>query len=266
MVDKISLYHKLPYPMKVAAANAWGYYLRWWRYGPEIERLVEEVLERDTWSAEKWKDWQDERLAYILDRAATRVPYYRNYWDDRRRNKDKSSWEVLDNWPILTKENIRQDPKAFIADDCNIRYMYEDHTGGTTGTPLNIYESRETVRLWYAMYEARIRQWHHVSIKDQWIILGGQMVVALEQKHTPFWVRNYGLNQLYLSTFHISKETVKHYVNIINKVRPTHWVVYPSSAAYLAQLILDQQLKVCSPKVIFSIADPLWDNQREIIS
>jgi phenylacetate-CoA ligase len=205
-------------------------------------------------------------LAYILHRAATRVPYYCNYWNDRRRNGDKSSWEVLANWPILTKESIRLDPKAFIADDCNIRYMFEDHTGGTTGTPLNIYQSRETVQLWYAMYEARIRRWHHVSIKDNWIILGGQMVVALEQKHPPFWVKNYGLNQLYLSTFHISRETAKQYVNIINGVKPTHWVVYPSSAAYLAQLILDQQLEVCSPKVIFTNAEPLWENQREIIS
>ncbi|PKN92343.1 MAG: hypothetical protein CVU44_14480 [Chloroflexi bacterium HGW-Chloroflexi-6] len=266
MVDKISIYHKLPYHLKVVSASVWGFYLRWWRYGTQTERLIEEILERDTWNAEKWASWHEERLAYILNRAATQVPYYRKYWSKLRQKGDRSSYEILANWPVLMKENIRQNPKSFIADDCNTRYMFEDHTGGTTGTPLNIYQSKETVQLWYAMYEARIRRWHQVSIKDRWIILGGQMIVSPEKKTPPFWVKNYGLNQLYLSTFHISKETVKQYVDIINKVNPTHWVVYPSSAAHLAQLILDQQLKVCSPKVIFTNAEPLWDNQREIIS
>ena len=243
-----------------------GYYLRWWRYGAGTEKLIDEILERDTWNAERWKMWQEERLSFILHRAATQVPYYHNHWNHRRRNGDRSSWEVLSNWPILEKENVRQTPIAFVSEDCNVDCMFEDHTGGTTGTPLNIYESRKTVQLWYAMCEARIRRWHHVSIKDKWIILGGQLITPLEQGKPPFWVENVALNQLYLSTFHISKQTVKYYVDIINKANPTHWMVYPSSAAYLAQLILDLKLEVHSPKVIFSNAEPLWDTQRKIIS
>ncbi|MGQ9698831.1 MAG: hypothetical protein ACUVRO_12665 [Armatimonadota bacterium] len=72
----IDLYRHLPYPLRVLAVSALGYYLRWWRYGPETERLVEEALERETWSPERWKAWQGERLAYVLHRARHRVPYY----------------------------------------------------------------------------------------------------------------------------------------------------------------------------------------------
>ena len=54
----------LPYPLRVAAASAKGYYLRWWRYGPETERLVEEALERESWTSTQWKSWQEERLAH----------------------------------------------------------------------------------------------------------------------------------------------------------------------------------------------------------
>jgi len=50
-VDYVRPYHHLRYPLGGLAASAGGYYLRWWRYGPETERLVEEALERESWSA-----------------------------------------------------------------------------------------------------------------------------------------------------------------------------------------------------------------------
>ena len=115
----LRLYHVLPYPLKVLAASAQGYYLRWWRYGPETERLVAEAWEREYWSPEQWKTWQENRLGYVLHRAATRVPYYRKQWAERRRRGDRASWEYLENWPILDKEPLRQHPKAFVADDIN---------------------------------------------------------------------------------------------------------------------------------------------------
>jgi len=139
MPDWAKLYHRLPYPLRVLAVSARGYYLRWWRYGPETDCLVEEALERETWSLNRWKAWQEERLAYVLHRAATQVPYYRDQWQERRRHGDRASWEVLANWPILKKEPLRANPRAFVADDCDVRRMFHLHTSGTTGTPLSLY-------------------------------------------------------------------------------------------------------------------------------
>lgn len=167
----LSIYHHLPPPARNLAANLRGYYLRSWRYGPETDRLVEEALERESWSAEQWKRWQEERLAYVLHRAATRVPYYRQQWSERRRRGDTSSWELLENWPILEKEPLRAHPQAFVADDCDIRRMFHEHTSGTTGKPLDLWWSRETVRAWYALFEARWRRWYGVSRHDWGTIL-----------------------------------------------------------------------------------------------
>src|SRR5439155_475490 len=73
----LRLYHGLPAPARSVAATLHGWYLRWWRYGPDAERLVAEARERERYSAERWRVWREERLAYLLHRAATRVPYYR---------------------------------------------------------------------------------------------------------------------------------------------------------------------------------------------
>ncbi len=136
MPELLKLYHSLPAPMQTVAASMWGYYLRWWRYGAETEGWVEEALDREYWSADQWKSWREENLSRLLHRAATRVPYYRDQWERRRREGDRLSWELLENWPILSKDTVRSWGSQFVADDCNIRSMYQEHTSGTSGKSL----------------------------------------------------------------------------------------------------------------------------------
>ena len=61
----LKAYHYLPMPLRSVAASLRGVYLGYWRYGPETERLIEETLNRETWSPHQWKAWQEERLAYV---------------------------------------------------------------------------------------------------------------------------------------------------------------------------------------------------------
>ena len=141
MSRALDIYHKLPASSRSLVASARGYYLRWWRYDKETDKLVAEALERDMWDENQWANWQSERLSYILHRAATEVPYYRHQWQERRRQGDTASWEYLENWPILEKKTLRERSKEFVADDCSISKMFHDHTSGTTGTSLDLWSS-----------------------------------------------------------------------------------------------------------------------------
>src|SRR5690348_14449081 len=162
------LYNRLPAPARSAAATLRGWYLRSWRYGPATERLVAEAQERERWNAEQWQAWQAERLGYVLHRAATRVPYYRAQWAARRRQGDHASWELLENWPILEKDAVREQPRAFVADDRDVRRMFREQTSGTTGKPLVVWRSRDTIERLYALSAARTRLWHGVTRSDRW--------------------------------------------------------------------------------------------------
>ena len=167
----LQIYHRLPGGARSIAASLRGYHLRYWRYGRETEKLVEAALEREHWSKKQWTAYVENRLHHVLRRAATRVPYYRDYWSVRRLRGGKFSWEDLESWPILDKETVRKNSTAFVADDCNIRGMYSEHTSGTTGTPLHIWSSKKTVRHWYALMEARWRCWNGISRRDHWAIV-----------------------------------------------------------------------------------------------
>lgn len=246
------------------AASARGYYLRWWRYGPETERLVQEALERDHWSAARWKAWQEERLAFVLHRAATQVPYYRAQWSERRRHGDKSSWEQLENWPILKKEALRATPTAFVADNYQGRRLFKEHTSGTTGTPLTLWCDRSAERSWYALFEARWRRWYGVSFKDRWAILGGQLIAPFKETRPPFWVWNAGLNQLYMSVLHLRPDCVRHYLDAIRGHSISYLYGYSSSLYWLALGAIEHGVKL-HLQVVVTDAEPLFPWQREVI-
>lgn len=265
MPDWLSLYHRLPYPLKSMAAGARGRTLSKWRYGPNAEELVEATLARDAWSQEQWDAWQAERLALVLHRAATQVPYYREQWAGRRRNGDRAAWDLLENWPVLAKDELRQAPHAFVADDCNRDEMFYEHTSGTTGKPLHIWLARETVQAWFAIYEARARRWYGVSRHDRWAILGGQLVAPVTQKRPPFWVWNATMHQLYLSAYHLAPENIAAYLQAMAEHEVTFLLGYPSGLYRLAQAAHELGLKAPQLRVAVGNAEPLLDHQRATI-
>ncbi|MCB2209920.1 hypothetical protein KQH62_03395 [bacterium] len=264
MPDFQSVYEKLPYPLKVLSASLRGYQLRWWRYGRNTEALVKDALDRETWRPEKIAAWQEEKLVKMLVHAAENVPYYRSYWRKRYQSGDRANLEDLSNWPILTKETIRKNPKDFIADGANTKRLFHEHTSGTTGTPLSLWCSRQMLQTWYALMEARWRRWYGVSREDRWGMLGGQVVTPYRQTKPPFWVWNQGLKQLYMSVLHLKPEWCPSYAQAIEKYRVQYLYGYTSALHQLALNLLEQGITI-NLKVVITNAEPLFDFQREVI-
>jgi phenylacetate-CoA ligase len=140
-----------------------------------------------------------------------------------------------------------------------------DHTGGTTGRFTLIYENRNTIINLYALNEARLRRWYGVTYEQKWAMFGGQKVVPLASKSPPFWVQNIGLNQLYFSVFHVTKDSAKYYVEALNRFSPTHLIVYPSILAVLSEQILEQGLTPPEIKVIFCNSEKVIDSHRKLM-
>ena len=305
----LRFYHRLPAPARSLAATVHGWYLQRWRYGPETEQQVREALERERWSAERWRQWREERLAYVLHRAATRVPYYREWWAARRRRGDRAShellenwpildkdavqdnalafvaddchvhasrarparddqgsWELLENWPILEKDTLRDNPRAFVADDCDVRYMSREQTSGTTGKPLVLWRSQRAIQQLYALSGARTRVWHGLTRNDRWAIIGGQLVIPVEQRRPPFWVWNAALRQLYLSSYHLAPDLIPHYLDALVRYGIVYLYGYASSISVLAHEALRLGRTDVRLRVVIAASEPLLAHQREAIA
>lgn len=257
----LKIYHRLPPPARSAVASLRGYYLNYSRYGADTEIQVEQALDREFWDLERLDEWSNQRLADILDRAATRVPYYRGQWNALAAKND-NAWGSLANWPVLKKDALRTNKTTFLSDDVNPKRLYPEHTSGTTGTPVEFWSDRKTLQAWYALAEARWRRWYGVSRRDRWAIIGGQQVVAFKQNEPPFWVWNAGLNQLYMSALHIKPDFLSHYLDAIHRYKIVYLYGYSSSLYWLALAALDKKITL-DLKVVLTNAEPLYDYQRE---
>lgn len=260
----MNCFYVLPPALQSFAASARGYNLRGWRYGPETEQLVNEALERESWSAIKWKEWQDERLAEMLEWSGRTVPYYRSIWDRRRRNGDRRSVSDLTNWPVLDKHTVRSHAAGFLAEGYRGRLLRES-TSGTTGTPLTLSFSLEAVRAWYALFEARWRRWNGVSFNDHWAIFGGRTIAPPGKSSPPYWVWNHAFKQLYCSSYHISASTVEVFAQALKEYEVRYLYGYASALYSLSRLALEQSVRLPKMSAVISNAEPLYSHQREII-
>ncbi|HWC72351.1 MAG TPA: hypothetical protein VG454_00340, partial [Gemmatimonadales bacterium] len=253
----LACYHRMPASLRSTAATMRGWYLRRWRYAKGSDQLAMEALERDRWTAAQWRRWQEERIAYVLHRAATRVPYYREQWAARRRNGDHSSPELLANWPVLEKDAVRANPRAFLVDDCDPRQMFHEQTSGTTGKPLDIWRTRQTVSALHAIADARTRMWDGIPNEARWARLGGQLVIPVKQRRPPFWVWNAAMRQLYLSSFHLAPDLIPHYLDALVRYRIVYIAGYPSSLYALAQEAVRLRRTDLKLTAIYTNAEPV---------
>jgi phenylacetate-CoA ligase len=263
-VNQLHLYQSLPYPLRVVAASLRGWSRRRWRYDGETPRRVREARARERWTDDEWSRWRSERTAALLERAATRVPHYRDLW--RERGGGPEAWKELSSWPILGKDAIRERPASFLSDGASPAALEELHTSGSTGKPLTLWRDREASRCWYGIWEARCRDWHGLDRHVRWGVLGGQLVTRVEQKRPPFWVWNQALRQLYMSSYHLAPANAKDYLDAMTRHRVRYLVGYPSSLHALAVEALSQGLESPALDLVLSNAEPLYAHQREAIA
>lgn len=130
---------------------------------------------------------------------------------------------------------------------------------------MKIIWSAETARKWYALFEARWRNWYGVTRFDRWAIIGGKQIVPPSAQKPPYWVYNHGMNQLYMSAYHLSHESAAAYVEALRSHRIQFIHTYTSGIYSLARFISELGISPPQLKVIVTNAEPIYDHHRELI-
>lgn len=245
-----AVYDRLPAPLRTVAASARGAQLSATRYGRDLEHLVREAHERELWDRARWEAWAAEVVPPALRHAARHVPAHRATWACRPGDPGD-----LAAWPVLGKEPLRADPRAFVADDAP-RGLVADHTSGTTGTPLQLWADRGGVRAWYALFEARVRRWHGVDRHTPVGMFGGQLVVPPARDRPPYWVWNAPMRQLYVSVHHIRPDRADAIVAALRARRVRYLLGYTSALVALARAMEAAGTSPLELEVVVTNAEP----------
>ncbi len=232
-------------------------------------KSVEELLKSQWWTEDQFLEFQNRRLSSHLRHAANNVPHYKQMF--HRLGLDPSeirSVEDLSKIPILAKSEIRSDPMSFLTGGGNAPGWNEFFTSGTTGTPMNLWSSRESfTRIWSFVY--RLRQWG--GLKDPFFprraqFTGRDIIPAgAIARGTSFWRHNIPGNALLMSTTHISAETVPAYAQAMLKFKPELIDGYPSAILMMVRVSKMLGLELPRPQAIITSAETLSEeHKREI--
>lgn len=217
---------------------------------------MERAEAREHWTPADWDRATAAALEGMLE-AARATAYYRPILAGH-------AAADLDGLPVTPKAAVRDQPEAFWPTPARRRLVAES-TSGTSGTPLTLRFTRDAVQQWFALNEARVRRWHGLRVSDRWAMFGGQMVVPVDRVEPPFWVHNWPMHQLYVSTHHLSRKNAQPIARALCRFGPRYLLGYPSSMSLLARFALEDGFPLPEVEVVLSNAERLTPAQREVI-
>ncbi len=265
-MNTFNIYKHLPIWIQNRLVSIQGACLEKKRYGSHFPHTLEELTLSEEWTSEQIKFYKEEQIAKILLYAYKHVPFYKRHFDAHNIcPADFKCLADLQKFPILTKDDVRNNFKDMISDEFDIRTLTKYHTSGSTGTALDFYwTDRNTQIYWALVWRARRRFGIHKG--DCHLNFTGKLVCPLKQQRPPYWRFNKAANQYMLNMQHITQEKVADIVKFINETDFRFFTGYPSIINSLATLIEENGLEVThSPAIIFTGAEKVYDNQRKLI-
>ncbi len=228
-----------------------------------FRKCLHDLRQNETADAATLRHRQSERLAVVLN-AALQTPHYSELF--RRLGIGPADFrdpDCLKRLPILTKDVVQRDPDAFVNPSACQGGSSVAYTSGSTGSPLRVtlapdFESREEA------FVARQWAWAGLRDNDRRVRLRGDLVVRATEESASPWRRNVSDHELRMSSYHLSRETARAYVDRINHFRPQALIAYPSSANLLASFVQVLGLECRIPR-IFTSSETLTFTQRETI-
>lgn len=157
--------------------------------------------------------------------------------------------------PILTKEMIKAHGEELLTR--RKRGLIKNHTSGTTGTPLTVYED------WPALWR---EQAYLYCYRKRCGYTYGEPLVSLRGSlpRKDISLKVHVSNTLYLSVYNINTDTAEQYDQLIIKHKPKAIEGYPSALYSLALVLKDKGLE-CHIPITFTSSETLFDYQHRLI-
>lgn len=204
-----------------------------------------------------------DQLVDMLKHCENNVPYYRDLINQSGANYVKDPQEFLSQFPILTKDKIRQNFKQMLSDDLDNRNWSYNSSGGSTGEPIRLVQDRQ-----FTDYQMAIQwlsfTWAGRSLGEPGVHLWGserdilQQTIGLKKK-----ILNRLTNDRFFNAFLMTPEKMSKYLQFLNAHPPKLIIAYVQSIYELAQFAISEHISVTPQHAIMTSAGTLYPFIRE---
>jgi phenylacetate-CoA ligase len=219
--------------------NIQGWRINRSRYTRAFYDLLAAYEERATWTEAERCAYRDTRLQAFVRHCQESVPYYRKTFQGLGISwQDIKTLDDLSCLPVLRKETVQARYDEFLSEAIAPHDRVMFHTSGTTGGGLRFATTPQALSEQWAVWW-RYRRALGIDIGTLCGYFAGRTIIPLDRDKPPFWILNHPARQLMFSGYHMSPETMDHYVDALNQMQPPWLHGYPSLIALLATHMLE---------------------------
>ncbi len=176
---------------------------------PFVHPYVKEIDAMYGMQADELRKRNEKKFIELFRLAYTKSHFYHEFYKDNGIGVDDiKSLEDITKLPILTKQIVKEHGTEMLT--CNKHGLIANHTSGTTGTPLTVYEN------WEALWR---EQAYFICYRKRCGYKYGQPLVSLRGNlgRNDTCMKVHASNTLYLSSYNINEKTADQYYRAINK-------------------------------------------------
>lgn len=246
---------KMPFYIKNIIVSIIGFKLR---YNRSKVREIKTI--RDKADVEKY---QKMNLTNVFMNANNSKYYAEVFKNNNVNINGDDIFKELTKLPILDKHTVLSNKdKIEIKRECSFTLK----TSGTTGTGLIFKSTRYAESIMWGYFE-RFRRRIGINEKEMWCgYFCGKTIKSNGDIKPPYWVFNYFGKQILFSNYHLSRDSVKSYIDCLNKHQPEWIHGYPSFLYLLSSLAFEAGLELkYRPKAITFGSESVQSQHKKII-
>jgi phenylacetate-CoA ligase len=254
-----------PVPLRSVVRNEVKYGLRYLvRDTLQSERRVQMLLAQERLPQERRDAITSQLLLETVRTAVRRIPRYRGI-----KVADLHAGNVreilAERFPVIGKPDLIARPADYYPHGSSPRpWTIVGRTSGTSGTPLEVFRSLESV-LWESAVVERHFRWSGYRPGMRRAYLRGDQIVPIDRTTPPYWFLNRYNNQMIISSRHLRDGCVEAIIDMLSQFEPYMMEAYPSTAYELALLLEKRNTSLGIPYV-YTGSEPVYPHQRELIT
>ncbi|MFC7295624.1 AMP-binding protein [Marinobacter aromaticivorans] len=262
MTELFSVYRKLPPKLQDLALSTYGLLLRRLRYGKVFHQTLASL---EAGKLNPLLD-QSERLSEMVAVALQQTEHYGKLRGSQSLTESEIGVSNFTGFfPVLEKSTVKRSLSAFHSKGFGKNSTTTLSTSGTTGNPLNVLASKQAIRQNYAFFNLFLRS-IGVDEFQRSATFAGRLIVPAGNKAPPYWRKNYAMNTLLCSSYHLSTETIPFYIKALEEWQPVFIDSYPSAIYEIASFINAKNIEHgIRLKAVVTSSETLGDHQRTAI-
>lgn len=239
----------------------WLYKLKWRRHHPGAFSKFDGLMADEYVPLGELYMQQEAARQKIVRFAMEHTAFYAKYYAEAGfTTKDIGTEGWFARLPVVTKKALREHFEEFIVPESR-RFLKISTTGGSTGTPTRTgYDGRieEETYSWRLQSRFGVKPWddHAYVWRDT-----RQSKIAKIKNALAWWPTKH----LKLDASFMTDGSIALFLDAFNKLKPTLLQGYVGAMSQVAQYVLDHDIKMWSPKVVWTTSAPLSNVQRALI-